>query len=146
MIYKKSKQRAMLCKNILLAIPSRIPKDSIVIVLFIMATLAGFGLGFLAGEKNTLSRVGMSITTQTTSIATPTTKDEKSVGKATVLNTYNNRNDQSKAVVASKNGGRYYLASCSGAKRIHQENKVWFTSVAEARSKGYTPAQHCFGI
>ena len=145
-VYKKSKQCVMLCKNILLTIPSRIPRDSIVIALFIMATLVGFGLGVLAGEKNTSSRESILIAPQATSIPVSAIKDKKSGEVANVLDTPAIQNNQGKTVVASKNGGRYYLTSCSGAKRIHQENKVWFASASVARAKGYTPARHCFGI
>ena len=45
--------------------------------------------------------------------------------------------------VASKNSNKYHLPWCSGAKRIKEENKVWFQSKEEAASKGYTPAANC---
>lgn len=48
--------------------------------------------------------------------------------------------------VASKNGTKYHLPSCSGAKRIKEENKVWFNSKAEAEQAGYEPAKNCKGI
>lgn len=48
--------------------------------------------------------------------------------------------------VASRNGSRYHLPSCSGAQRILEENKVWFSSRAEAESAGYSPAQNCPGL
>ncbi len=50
------------------------------------------------------------------------------------------------AYVASKNGTKYYLAICSGANRIKPENKVYFTSVEEAKAHGLTPAANCPGI
>lgn len=48
--------------------------------------------------------------------------------------------------VASKNGTKYHLPWCSGAKRIKEENKVWFKTKAEAEAAGYTPAANCKGI
>jgi hypothetical protein len=48
--------------------------------------------------------------------------------------------------VASKTGSKYYLPSCSGAKRIKEENKVWFEDKAEAEKAGYQPASTCKGI
>lgn len=48
--------------------------------------------------------------------------------------------------VASKNGTRYYLPTCSGANRIKEENKIWFTSIEEAQSEGYEPAVNCPGL
>ena len=48
--------------------------------------------------------------------------------------------------VASKNGTKYHLPWCSGAKSIKDENKVWFNTKAEAEAAGYTPAANCKGI
>ncbi len=48
--------------------------------------------------------------------------------------------------VASKNGTRYYLPSCSGAKRIKEENRVWFQTKSMAEAAGYTPAANCDGM
>ncbi|MDQ5957786.1 MAG: hypothetical protein QG665_112 [Patescibacteria group bacterium] len=48
--------------------------------------------------------------------------------------------------VASKSGTKYHLPSCSGAKRIKEENKIWFQTADEARSAGYTPAANCPGL
>ncbi len=48
--------------------------------------------------------------------------------------------------VASRNGSRYHLPSCSGAQRILEENKIWFSSQEEAEKAGYTPAQNCPGL
>jgi hypothetical protein len=50
------------------------------------------------------------------------------------------------AYVASKNGSKYYLTSCSGANRIKEENKVYFGSAAEAKAAGYGPAANCPGL
>lgn len=48
--------------------------------------------------------------------------------------------------VASKNGTRYYLPTCSGVKRIKEENKIWFATADEARARGLTPATNCPGL
>lgn len=48
--------------------------------------------------------------------------------------------------VASKNGKRYYLKSCSGAKRIKPENLVSFDSRESAEAAGYTKAANCSGL
>lgn len=50
------------------------------------------------------------------------------------------------AYVASKSGTKYYLPSCGGASRIKEENKVWFSSAAEAEAQGYGPAANCPGL
>ncbi|MFW5853079.1 MAG: hypothetical protein ACOCU8_00370 [Patescibacteria group bacterium] len=49
-------------------------------------------------------------------------------------------------VVASRNGKRYHLPWCAGAKQISEPNLVWFQSEAEAQAAGYTPALNCPGL
>ncbi|HEY4516282.1 MAG TPA: hypothetical protein VJH67_03800 [Candidatus Paceibacterota bacterium] len=49
-------------------------------------------------------------------------------------------------VVASKNGTKYHLPTCAGAKQISDKNKITFTSIDEARAAGYTPAANCKGL
>lgn len=48
--------------------------------------------------------------------------------------------------VASKNGTKYHLPWCSGAKQISDQNKIFFATKAEAEAAGYTPASNCKGI
>jgi len=49
-------------------------------------------------------------------------------------------------VVASKNSDKYHFPWCSGAKRILEENKIYFASIEEAKAAGYTPAGNCKGL
>ena len=49
-------------------------------------------------------------------------------------------------VVGSKNGTKYHLPTCPGAKQISEKNKITFNSIEEARAKGYTPASNCKGL
>lgn len=48
--------------------------------------------------------------------------------------------------VGSKNGTKFHLPWCSGAKRIAEANKIWFATKEEAIAKGYAPAANCKGI
>jgi hypothetical protein len=50
---------------------------------------------------------------------------------------------ESGSYVASKSGKLYYTASCSGAKRILDKNKVWFDTAGDAEKSGYTRATSC---
>jgi len=49
-----------------------------------------------------------------------------------------------KSYVASKNSKIFHISSCSSALKIKEENKVRFSSVAEAGSKGFEP-HFCVG-
>ena len=57
-----------------------------------------------------------------------------------------NEIETTEALVASKNGTKYYLTTCNGANRIKEENKIYFTSVQEAQENGYEPAANCPGL
>ncbi len=48
--------------------------------------------------------------------------------------------------VASKTGKSYHLPWCAGAKQIKEENKIYFSTKAEAEAAGYAPAKNCKGI
>ncbi len=48
-------------------------------------------------------------------------------------------------VVVSKASStkKYHYTWCSGAKKIKEENKIWFNSAQEAESRGYMLAGNC---
>jgi len=43
----------------------------------------------------------------------------------------------------SINSDVYHYPSCGSAKRINQENLIWFTDENDAKSKGYRPCKKC---
>ena len=51
-----------------------------------------------------------------------------------------------KKVFASRNGSAYYYAWCSGAKRIKEENKIWFATKEAAEKAGFKQAGNCSGL
>ncbi len=114
---------------------------------FILLGLASFGLGRLSAledrreavvidnkfaqifeEQSRVLQTNEFLTVPTESVSTKPASPESGV------------------YVASRNGSRYHLPSCSGAQRILEENKVWFSSREEAEKAGYTPAQNCPGL
>jgi len=50
---------------------------------------------------------------------------------------------QEGAIVASVNSDKYHFERCSSAKRIKEENKIYFASVAEAELAGFVLAGNC---
>ncbi|MCX6786727.1 MAG: hypothetical protein NTU85_02855 [Candidatus Kaiserbacteria bacterium] len=110
---------------------TRIPRDVLIIAVLILASLASFGLGYLAAPMPEVAcalsqPVGAGNTEALNGEATSahSTSSGQAVGK----------------YVASKNGTKYYLTSCAGANKISDANKVWFASAIEAKAAGYTPA------
>jgi len=106
------------CKNIL----SRVPRDVLIIAIIFLASSGSFGLGYLAGIDAGQGREV--VQEEVVSVSASGT------GK----------------VVASKNGTKYYLPGCTGADRISETNKVWFSSDAAAIKAGYTLATNCKGL
>ncbi|MBU6321152.1 MAG: hypothetical protein KGI78_02570 [Patescibacteria group bacterium] len=109
-----------------------LPKDVLVLAVLVAASLAAFGLGYLAGRDAGESAAPVSI---------EVTRPEPVAPGATAA-----AGQGSGAFVASKNGAKYYLPTCSGAKRISDANKVWFASAAAAAAAGYAPAANCPGL
>lgn len=110
------------CKSIV----ARVPRDVLIITILVLASSFSFGLGYLAGKGS------MEQGSPATVEQAPTSE----VGAPT----------KTSAVVASKNGTKYYFPSCAGADRITEANKVWFVSAAAAAAAGYTPAANCKGF
>jgi hypothetical protein len=88
----------------------------------ISASLASFGLGYLAGRDQAGQGNGLITEARTT--------PKGILGE----------------VVASKGGTKYYAPACKGVERIAPENKVWYDSPADARREGYEPADNCEGL
>ncbi len=77
-------------------------------------------------------------------VATSTTFVSSS-GKDIDLKVVKNKkeNNGSLKIVASRSGTKYHLITCSGAKRIKEKNKIFFSSETEAEAAGYEPAANC---
>lgn len=114
-----------------------LPENLIPVLVLILATTASFGLGVLAGrDMGGGTVVGAVSASKGVHIASSTLEMAPAGSVSAETGEY----------VASRNGTKYYLQSCGGAGRIKEENKVWFQSVEEAVSAGYTPASNCPGL
>lgn len=100
-------------------------------VIIVLVATASFGLGRISENED--SKQGVFI--DKGNIHIQNTKDKN-------INTVNTGG----TVVASKNSDKYHFPWCSGAVRISEENKIWFSSIKEARAKGYIPASNCKGL
>lgn len=116
------------------------PADMLVILVIVLALGAAFGLGVLAGKelkgKDPDDRVwieqlgGREVSLPAAAAAAPTIEAAPSTG----------------AYVGSRNGTKYHLPACPGAKRIKEENRVWFATKEQAAAAGYAPAANCPGL
>jgi hypothetical protein len=142
----------------------RVPKDVLLVALVLSVSTFAFGLGMLAQKQLDIGHLGQgrgtfniestpvpegailgasvagavvgAVATEAISQNSNPVATEVTPVKPTTVGKY----------VASKNGTKYYLATCSGAKRIKNENKVWFASVEDAKASGRTAATNCKGL
>ncbi len=111
-------------------------KDILVVSVIILTSFASFGLGRLS--KIDESKIPIKIDNMTAVYEPVKQKGD--------IKTEVNKLLYKKSYVASKNGTKYHFPWCSGAKRIKESNKIWFSSSNEARKAGYSPAGNCKGI
>jgi hypothetical protein len=117
--------------------------------LIVLIAIASFGLGrasvtHQSPENKPILEIGAQkasgIQSQSTankqSASSSAKSDQNSVPATVGTNSY----------VASKNGTKYHLITCPGAKQIKEENKIYFSTKEEALKAGYTPASNCKGI
>ncbi|MDO8600103.1 MAG: hypothetical protein Q7R73_00590 [bacterium] len=120
-------------------------KDLFLAGLIFLVSIGSFGLGRLSAIWPEKEPIRIS---QTAGISGP------AVGLGEVVGTgdFIKPNDSAPSpilsgkYVASKNGTAYHYPWCSGAKRIKEENKIWFQTKEEAESRGYKPAANCEGL
>ncbi|PIR70074.1 MAG: hypothetical protein COU46_03315 [Candidatus Niyogibacteria bacterium CG10_big_fil_rev_8_21_14_0_10_42_19] len=115
--------------------------DLILAVSFFLIAVISFGLGRLSIIMGPKEPLGMEYSIKTDEY-TNTDKNDEIRGTG-VLNTGGVIIGN---YVGSKNSDKYHLPDCPGALRIKEENKIWFSSIQEAESLGYTPAGNCDGI
>ena len=122
-----------------------LPKDIFIILVVLFTSLGGFALGRLSlleeKRQDELRIIGQKDSDG--GVLGVTKGDIIEVGNQTKASA------ESSAVkgvfVGSKSGKVYYLPWCTGVKRIHDENKIWFSSKEDAEAKGYRPSANCKG-
>ena len=103
----------------------------------ILVAVISFGLGRLSKireEKTPITIENLKENTETSESKSLSTSNVNSGIKA------------DKIFVASKNGKKYYYAWCESANVIKEQNRVWFSTQAEAEKAGYQPAANCKGL
>lgn len=127
---------------------SRMPADVLLVLILLLSVSAAFGLGVLAGKDMAQKSAGEGFWIEelpakpltngggpAAAVSAPKVDIKPEIPAAT-----------SGAYMASKNGTKYYLPTCSSANRIKAENRVWFASREEAEAAGYAPAANCPGL
>lgn len=106
-------------------------------ILLVLVAVASFGLGRHSVEEEVINFNTIETDRANTKSAGPINQDSNYEALSTTTEIQ---------YVASKNSNKYHLPWCSGAKRISEANKVYFSSKEEATAAGYLPASNCEGI
>ena len=108
----------------------------------VLVAVISFGLGRLSKIRE-----------EKTPITIENVKENEETGESKPLSTSNvdktnssAPSSSSKIFVASRNGKKYYYAWCESANVIKEQNRVWFSTQAEAEKAGYQPAANCKGL
>lgn len=108
--------------------------DLYIVAIIILVGFASFGLGRLS----TLEKQGNGI-----EIRYPQNYEARvSAAGDTKIETVSDGG----LLVGSRQGSKYHFPWCSGAQRIKESNKIWFSSAEDARNAGYSPAANCKGL
>jgi hypothetical protein len=114
----------------------------ILVILALLTGVGGFGLGKITSLTESKTPVRIEGVTSTN---TPTIEKEGSA-KAEARSEVGSSEPVSMSsgqFVASKNGKKYFTVTCSGAKTIKEENRIYFASQEAAKSAGYEASVTC---
>jgi hypothetical protein len=134
----------------------KLPRDAVLVAVLMLASMASFGLGVMAGQEGGGVGKGDKVVIQAPSAdeagslapkeATASSTEKNDIPPSNVKKENPATSAAGGQYVASKTGTKYYLPWCGTAKRIRDDNKVWFASKAEAEAAGYEPAKNCKGL
>lgn len=103
-------------------------------LLIIVISVLSFGLGRMSmQEAQSSQQPQIVLTEQSAAVVHTATNSSITTKKIEAIKNF----------VASKNGTKYHLPTCPGAKQMNEDNKVYFSTEAEAKASGYSRAKNC---
>lgn len=132
-------------KSIITAsIESERGKDALIVIIVILVGLVSFELGRLS-KNSTGSGLKIEYRQSSGNEANVVSSNEPAyaLSQNTATSTGGARNTSGKVYFASNRGQKYYSIGCSAGKTIKQENRIWFTTEAEAIKAGYSKSSAC---
>jgi len=107
--------------------------DIFILILIITTSITSFCLGILYEQEKHAPEI---IFSQSLTPLVQITPQSAQIAVAQAVKTDGR-------IMASKNGKRYYFSWCTGAEKIAVKNRIYFTTEAEAQSRGLTIAKGC---
>lgn len=103
-------------------------------LLIIVISVLSFGLGRMSmQEAQNPQQPQIVLTEQSAAVVHTATNSSITTKKIEAIKNF----------VASKKGTKYHLSTCPGAKQMNEDNKVYFSTEAEAKASGYSRAKNC---
>ncbi|MFO0718953.1 MAG: hypothetical protein U0522_02915 [Candidatus Paceibacterota bacterium] len=129
----------MSIKDNLLKIKPHLYKFGFPLIILILVAISSFGLGKISANRQERTPIILG------AFETPKNPEIKGeISNIPAISTSKKVSETAGGVViASKKGKNYYFPSCAGAKRIVEENKITFSSIAEAEKAGYKLGANC---
>ncbi|MFA6226959.1 MAG: hypothetical protein WC631_00525 [Candidatus Paceibacterota bacterium] len=130
----------------------KIGADLFIVFIIVLVGMASFGLGKLSAiEKKKTPIAVYKVEEALLANALKETVTEGGEGGASADSRAAQiaptpTNPSNGLVLASKSGTKYYYPWCSGVDRIKEENKIWFSTMEEAKARGLAPAVGCTGL
>ena len=125
-----------LCKRLVGWVKSN-NKELYLAAIIILIAAISFGLGRLSKIREEKTPI---------TIENVKENEETSESKPLLTSNVDNEIKTDKIFVASRNGKKYYYIWCESANVIKEQNRVWFSTQAEAQKAGYQPAANCKGL
>jgi hypothetical protein len=124
----------------------KIKNDVFIVLLIIFVGTASFGFGRISAYEKKKTPISV-LKMQNLLLSNTSDENDSLIEPEAQTSEENQKNNQVEGLVfASKSGKKYYYPWCSGASRIKEENKIWFSSIEAAKAAGYTPAVNCPGL
>ncbi len=111
-------------------------------LIIILVAFGSFGLGRLSKIEGSKMPIQIESATEVTTETFTGSVQADTVATPQLLTS----TSQTGELVGSKNGTKYHYTWCSGAQRITEANRIYFTSKSDAEARGYTPAINCKGL
>ena len=104
--------------------------DIFLIATVVLVALTSFGIGYLIASQTE---------NQSIIIQNPSNVYSASINQSSVplQNEIKKQTTGQGSFVGSVNSNKYHWSDCSFAKRISEENQIWFSSEQEAQNAGY---------
>ena len=116
--------------------------DIFIVLVIILVALISFGLGRLSKIRENK----MPVTIENLSANMINSQENIPQDNQNIKNNQVQINSSQGMLIGSKNGTKYHFPWCSGAQRIKEENKIWFSNKEEAEKACYAPAANCKGL